>query len=164
MVIGHPPHQGGDLSLRALLRSEASECGIASLAMLANFHGLRRDVVDLRRASPRLRVGTCLTASGWVPRFQRVSIRRHSQHGHGMAVTKASTGAPATERGTRRRRGHPAVPRPTGHRSRMASASGGLPSKSTPARRRRPSNPRSCAGAFGPGTPTAPARSSRNRR
>lgn len=38
--------------MAAILQSEASECGLASLAMVANAHGLRLDLSDLRRRFP----------------------------------------------------------------------------------------------------------------
>jgi len=50
------------LRLRALLQSEASECGIVSLTMLANFYGLPCDVGDLRRAIGGARKGMSLGA------------------------------------------------------------------------------------------------------
>jgi len=35
--------------MQVILQSEASECGLASLAMVANAHGLHADQAELRR-------------------------------------------------------------------------------------------------------------------
>lgn len=36
-------------NMNTLLQSEAAECGLASIAMVANAHGLGLDLSDLRR-------------------------------------------------------------------------------------------------------------------
>lgn len=38
--------------MKPILQSEASECALASLAMVANAHGLQLDLADLRRRFP----------------------------------------------------------------------------------------------------------------
>lgn len=64
MLLGHK-HQGGTSRLggdrfakpglsemRAIIQSEAAECGLASLAMVANAHGMRIGLPELRRRFP----------------------------------------------------------------------------------------------------------------
>jgi len=38
--------------LPALLQTEATECGVACMAMVASYHGYRTDVASLRRRFP----------------------------------------------------------------------------------------------------------------
>jgi ATP-binding cassette subfamily B protein RaxB len=48
-MAAHWPWQGG---IRPVLQSEAAECGLASLAMVAQFHGHRVDLAGLRQRFP----------------------------------------------------------------------------------------------------------------
>ena len=45
---------GGGRRLPMFLQTEASECGLASLGMVASFHGHRIDLAGLRRQFGRL--------------------------------------------------------------------------------------------------------------
>ena len=50
MTIGRPfAFTGAATKAPCILQTEASECGLASLAMVANFHGYRVDLSGLRR-------------------------------------------------------------------------------------------------------------------
>jgi ABC-type bacteriocin/lantibiotic exporter with double-glycine peptidase domain len=46
--------------MRQILQSAAAECGLASLAMIADHHGLRLDLADLRRKKQRVLLARAL--------------------------------------------------------------------------------------------------------
>ena len=46
--------------MKVILQTESSECGLASLAMVASYHGYRLDLADLRRKFPISLKGTTL--------------------------------------------------------------------------------------------------------
>jgi ATP-binding cassette subfamily B protein RaxB len=48
------------MTMQAILQTESSECGLASLAMVASHHGYRVDLADLRRKFPISLKGTTL--------------------------------------------------------------------------------------------------------
>ncbi len=48
--------------LRAVLQTEAAECGLACIAMIADFHGYRADLASLRRRFPVSLKGVTLTS------------------------------------------------------------------------------------------------------
>ncbi len=51
-MTAHDLHLLGGRRIRLVRQAEASECGLACLAMIAGFHGLDIDLASLRRAAP----------------------------------------------------------------------------------------------------------------
>ena len=54
--------------MRPILQSEAAECGVACLGMVAGHHGLNIDLYDLRR-----RFGLSLKGETWAQSFCAIS-------------------------------------------------------------------------------------------
>jgi ATP-binding cassette, subfamily B, bacterial CvaB/MchF/RaxB len=66
---------GGRQRLPLILQSEAAECGLACLAMVASYHGHRTDLNALRRRYPVSMNGMTLRALMQIAGYLQLSCR-----------------------------------------------------------------------------------------